>query len=157
MSDRKIALVVSLLVVVFFLGFGVFCDWWVVPKDKSTIEVTTEISDQPFEVIDLGWRDVIEVKDIGGSQAVVLFRNNPDLSADCDGNNTRLAMTDCNHPPHEMYSPLITLDHKKAYILEIKINSESKYFDRVPFTVGGSYIVKMGNLPAELAKANLPR
>lgn len=121
-------------------------------------QVVTETSNQPVEVIDLGWRDVVEVKDIGGSQAVVLFRNNPSLPTSCDDNNTRMAVTDRNHPPYEMFSPLITLDHKKAYILEIKINRESKYFYRAPFTIGdSSYVVKMGNLPAELAKANLPR
>ncbi len=126
----------------------------VAEKEKlsaKTVDATTKVTNQPFEVIDLGWRDVASVTKMNGSQAVVVFGIGSGVPL-TERNNLRLATVDLDHVPDTMYCPILSKGWKKAYILEIRPNPSVG----VPFA-SSSFVVKLGFLPSELYKAGLPR
>ena len=64
-----------------------------------------------------------------------------------------MATADLNHSSSDMFCPLISKDKKKVYVLGILSNAQHEYMNHAPNQK--FYLVKLGNLEAELAKAGL--
>ena len=143
-DGEKVCLACVVIVLLFLSGVLYFS-----PEQEVTTEATTKTPDQPFEVIDLGWRDVKYYNGIPNSRQQVFWFGI--TSALNDRSNIRAAVTDMGCPPStDSFRPLVSRDWKKIYVLEIRQNP-------IWIPNGSIYVVKMGNLSAELAKAGLPR
>ena len=120
---------------------------WLKARMTKAEATTTIVKD--YEIIDLGWREVLSesTATAGRGPHVFQFGVNPGVSVE-DRGNIRFAVSDV--APRERWSdqPLITKNRKKIYVIEIRPNPMS-------LTNSPIYMVKLGNLDAERAKAGL--